>query len=108
MTASDVPFVTRKKDANYKTLNQEDLEDSTGLALSKMSKSRFSWKFPALLSLAIVLLSWPVTLPGATWSPLDIAARTALADPPRQSNNLTDVVQWDNYTLFVNDQRIFL
>ncbi|OSC98180.1 glycoside hydrolase family 35 protein [Trametes coccinea BRFM310] len=29
-------------------------------------------------------------------------------DPPRKSNGLTDVVQWDNYTLFLHDQRMFL
>ena len=33
---------------------------------------------------------------------------TLIADPPRKSNGLTNVVQWDNYTLFVHDQRIFL
>lgn len=33
---------------------------------------------------------------------------TATAEPPRHSNGLTDVVQWDNYTLFVHDQRIFI
>ncbi|TFK90371.1 glycoside hydrolase family 35 protein [Polyporus arcularius HHB13444] len=33
---------------------------------------------------------------------------THAADPPRKSNNLTDVVQWDNYTLFLHDQRMFL
>lgn len=33
---------------------------------------------------------------------------TLAADPPRKSNGLTDVVQWDNYTLFVHDQRFFL
>ncbi|KAI0374491.1 hypothetical protein BV20DRAFT_1033302 [Pilatotrama ljubarskyi] len=30
------------------------------------------------------------------------------ADPPRKSNGLTDVVQWDNYTLFVHSQRTLL
>ncbi|KAI1789921.1 glycoside hydrolase superfamily [Ganoderma leucocontextum] len=30
------------------------------------------------------------------------------AEPPRKSNGLTDVVQWDNYTLFLHDQRMFL
>ncbi|KAF8572638.1 glycoside hydrolase family 35 protein, partial [Ramaria rubella] len=34
--------------------------------------------------------------------------RVSLAEPPRQSTNLTNVVQWDNYTLFVHDQRILL
>lgn len=39
----------------------------------------------------------------ATW-----LAIAATAEPPRHSNGLTDVVQWDNYTLFVYDQRIFI
>ena len=30
------------------------------------------------------------------------------ADPPRKSDGLTDVVQWDNYTLFLHNQRMFL
>ncbi|KAI0359054.1 hypothetical protein OH77DRAFT_1518305 [Trametes cingulata] len=30
------------------------------------------------------------------------------AEPPRKSNGLTGVVQWDNYTLFVHNQRTFL
>ncbi len=32
----------------------------------------------------------------------------SLADPPCKSNGLTDAVQWDNYSLFVHDQCIFL
>lgn len=62
-----------------------------------------SWAFPALLSLLLVLLTSPISVP--------IGASNSLfqrADPPRKSDNLTDVVQWDNYTLFLNDQRIFL
>lgn len=30
------------------------------------------------------------------------------SDPPRKSNGLSEVVQWDNYTLFLHDQRMFL
>ena len=33
---------------------------------------------------------------------------TLAVDPPRKSNGLTDVVQWDNYTLFLHEQRMFL
>lgn len=33
---------------------------------------------------------------------------TLVTDPPRRSNGLTDVVQWDNYTLFLHNQRMFL
>ena len=55
-----------------------------------------SWALPALLTFCIALLSWPATAPAAA------------TDPPRKSNGLTDVVQWDNYTLFLHDQRMFL
>ncbi|OBZ71548.1 putative beta-galactosidase A [Grifola frondosa] len=64
-----------------------------------------SWTLPAILSLFLVLLTWPITLP-ITASSHDI--RAVAADPPRKSNNLTSVVQWDNYTLFLHDQRMFL
>ncbi|RPD56740.1 hypothetical protein L226DRAFT_468186 [Lentinus tigrinus ALCF2SS1-7] len=30
------------------------------------------------------------------------------ADPPRQSNGFTEVVTWDNYTVFLHDHRMFL
>ncbi|KAH9849470.1 glycoside hydrolase superfamily [Lenzites betulinus] len=30
------------------------------------------------------------------------------SDPPRKSNSLSEAVQWDNYTLFLHDQRMFL
>ena len=30
------------------------------------------------------------------------------ADPPRQSNGFTDVVTWDNYTVFLHDHRMFI
>ncbi|KAI0790298.1 glycoside hydrolase superfamily [Irpex lacteus] len=33
---------------------------------------------------------------------------TAPTEPPRQSTNFSTAVQWDNYSLFLNDQRIFL
>ncbi|PIL34820.1 hypothetical protein GSI_02607 [Ganoderma sinense ZZ0214-1] len=59
-----------------------------------------SWASHALLALSFVLSAIPVSL--------SIGSATLLADPPRKSNGLTDVVQWDNYSLFVNDQRIFL
>ena len=51
--------------------------------------------------LAVALLVWPTT----ARLPLRFAPR---ADPPRKSTGLSDVVQWDNYTLFIDGQRIFL
>ncbi|KAF8523825.1 glycoside hydrolase superfamily [Gautieria morchelliformis] len=75
---------------------------------AEMPKSRVTWTFSAIFSLCLVLLSWPVVLTSRAKAPPEILSRNSLADPPRQSNNLTNVVQWDNYTLFVNDQRILL
>lgn len=75
---------------------------------AEMPKSRISLSFSVILSLCLVLLSWPVALRSGATSPLNAVARNLLAEPPRKSNNLTDVVQWDNYTLFVNNQRILL
>ncbi|KAI0326223.1 hypothetical protein GY45DRAFT_1382198 [Cubamyces sp. BRFM 1775] len=39
---------------------------------------------------------------------LTCLATSQATDPPRKSNGLTDVVQWDNYTLFLHNQRMFL
>ncbi|KAI0079138.1 hypothetical protein K474DRAFT_1592617 [Panus rudis PR-1116 ss-1] len=58
-----------------------------------------------LTTLCYVVL-WPLL-----WNPSVYARlfnRIVLADPPRNSTGLTDAVQWDNYTLFVHGQRIFL
>lgn len=60
------------------------------------------------VALALVLL----TCSTAARSPRDPALRFATrapdADPPRHSTGLSDAVQWDNYTLWVDGQRIFL
>ncbi|KAM5541250.1 hypothetical protein V8D89_005179 [Ganoderma adspersum] len=61
-----------------------------------------SWTSHVLLMLSVVFSVIPVSLS------IGSATQTLLAVPPRKSNGLTDVVQWDNYSLFVNDQRIFL
>ncbi|TBU55766.1 glycoside hydrolase superfamily [Dichomitus squalens] len=60
------------------------------------------WASHALLLLSFVLSVLPVSLS------IGAATLASLADPPRKSNGLSDVVQWDNYSLFVHDQRIFL
>ncbi|KAI0694018.1 glycoside hydrolase superfamily [Cerioporus squamosus] len=41
-------------------------------------------------------------------APIILGLLVHAGDPPRKSNNLTEVVQWDNYTLFLHDQRMFL
>lgn len=38
----------------------------------------------------------------------EVPAQALLSEPPRHSTGLTDAVQWDNYTLWVEGQRIFL
>lgn len=93
-----VPGSAGKYKVGFQVLDEENIERPR-----KMT-GRFSWTLPALLSLGLVLLTWP--LHGSTFS--IPRQREVQADPPRQSNNLTNVVQWDNYSLFVNNQRIFL
>ena len=61
-----------------------------------------SWASYALLILSSVLSAISHSIS------VDSATNTLLAEPPRKSNGLTEVVQWDNYSLFVHDQRIFL
>ncbi|KAI0070921.1 hypothetical protein K474DRAFT_1669569 [Panus rudis PR-1116 ss-1] len=76
---------------------------------------RRTWALPALLSFLLVLLTWPVTSSTRAFDILhrapeevQVPAVTLVSDPPRQSTGFTDAVQWDNYTLFINDQRVFL
>ena len=57
-----------------------------------------SWVHCALLASSIAVPALAISL----------GTRAATADPPRKSNGLTDVVQWDNYTVFLHDQRMFL
>ncbi|KAK7688664.1 hypothetical protein QCA50_008202 [Cerrena zonata] len=69
-----------------------------------------SWSFFVLLPLLSGLVIWPSALSSASavHDSRFGGAVTLPSDPPRNSTGLTDVVQWDNYTLFVHDQRIFL
>ncbi|KAI0738819.1 glycoside hydrolase superfamily [Daedaleopsis nitida] len=67
---------------------------------------RSSWASRALFTLGLCLLTELSTSSANEENTL--ATRAAAADPPRESNGLTDVVQWDNFTLFLHDQRIFL
>ncbi|TBU22169.1 glycoside hydrolase superfamily [Dichomitus squalens] len=62
---------------------------------------------PALL--VSLLVAWSSILCSKT-SPSVFEGTSAVvaANPPRQSNGFTDVVQWDNYTLFLHDQRLFI
>ena len=60
----------------------------------------------ALLALVLAALLFLVTPHVAHTTALD--AQTPLVEPPRHSTGLTDAVQWDNYTLFINDQRVLI
>ncbi|KAI0629927.1 glycoside hydrolase superfamily [Trametes polyzona] len=60
-----------------------------------MHYSRSPWSILCVLYAALVLLV------------VDIPS-TRATDPPRSSNGLSNVVQWDNYTLFLHDQRMFI
>ena len=62
---------------------------------------------PALL--VYIVLVWPtISLSHPSSLDFERASAVVAADPPRQSNGFTDVVQWDNYTLFLHDQRLLL
>ncbi|KAJ3543307.1 hypothetical protein NM688_g5870 [Phlebia brevispora] len=67
-----------------------------------------SWALSALISLGLVLLTWPAKLQTRAQGPVDSGRVFARSEPPRQSTGLTDVVQWDNYTLWLQGQRVFL
>lgn len=113
MTAAYLPLVTRRaQKSDYieppgecnVTLKSPYFQSP----LANISKSRMTLSISALVSLCLVLLTWPITLQSRATLSGDVVAQSALTDPPRQSNGLTDVVQWDNYTLFVNNQRVLL
>ncbi|OCH94229.1 hypothetical protein OBBRIDRAFT_789567 [Obba rivulosa] len=71
-----------------------------------------AWALPACITLFLVLFTWPFTAHtdarGVRRSSDVSTTRVAATDPPRKSDNFTEVVQWDNYTVFLNDQRMFL
>ena len=75
-------------------------------------KPRLLWTILFLFPVAIVLSLWPSRfsrraahdqLPQAV-----VLDSNAVAEPNRQSTGLTDSVQWDNYTLWLLDQRVFI
>ncbi|TBU36471.1 glycoside hydrolase superfamily [Dichomitus squalens] len=74
------------------------LQDSTESTWKRhMSLRRCkSWVFLALLAVYLFFLTSSPTAPARE------------ADPVRRSNGYSDIVQWDNYTLWIHNQRIFL
>ncbi|KAI0632368.1 glycoside hydrolase superfamily [Trametes polyzona] len=74
-----------------------------------MLRRRYSsWTLPALVSLCLALLTWPATLRTSASATPDSVRLAARADPPRKDDGFTDVVQWDNYTIFLHGQRTFI
>ncbi|KAI0330518.1 hypothetical protein GY45DRAFT_749609 [Cubamyces sp. BRFM 1775] len=95
--------------ADYKFAQDQPAFDSPRLSVGMLWRRYHSWALPALLSLFLVLLTWPAT----SWSAASATGSAAVqlasrADPPRKDDGFTDVVQWDNYTLFLHGQRMFL
>lgn len=78
------------------------------ITASMLWRRSSSWAFPALVSLCLVLLTRPATsrtTASVTADAVDLAART---ESSLKDNGLTDVVQWDNYTIFLHGQRTFI
>lgn len=78
-------------------------------------KSKLRWLSSALLTLAFILLSCLASASTAQLkdilSPDRVARGNSKRVEPQQlfsSNGLTDEVQWDQYSLIVKGQRIFL
>ncbi|KAI5120764.1 hypothetical protein M0805_004727 [Coniferiporia weirii] len=81
---------------------------------SSRSRSRFRWLSSAVLTTALVLLSFSSSaLSLRARDARDATGLTGRTTEPRaseafSSNGLTDQVQWDQYSLVVKGQRIFL
>ena len=93
--------------------NSQDESITPSQRSSWMTSRKFrNWALSALVSLALVLSAWPSALrtqaSDIRSNDIPNLAFAASSDPPRQSTNFSTVVQWDNYSLFLNDQRIFL
>lgn len=94
-----------RSDLSDRLLEDDSLEDRfTG---STLWRRQSTWVLTALLSALVVFLTWTSTL---RISPSSLTRENIIltAEPPIKSTNLTDAVQWDNYTLWVNRQRVFL
>jgi hypothetical protein len=71
-----------------------------------------------LFSLSVAFLAWPVAAHSSprgflrfserSTTQADDAAVAEANEPPRHSTGLTNAVQWDNYTLWIEGQRVFL
>ncbi|KAI0671257.1 glycoside hydrolase superfamily [Trametes maxima] len=101
------PFSSSRTTPDYKNENSEPVETERRSTASMLWRRYPSWALPALLSLCLVLLTWPATISTSATVANDVHL-AARADPPRKDDGFTDVVQWDNYTIFLHGQRLFL
>ncbi|PIL34771.1 hypothetical protein GSI_02558 [Ganoderma sinense ZZ0214-1] len=97
----DLPWIPRRF-AQWLVGNERGCTVTLGRAMVWLRASSAPPASCALFILSVVLSAIPVSLSALS------ATNTLLTDPPRESNGLTDVVQWDTYSLFVHDQRVFL
>ncbi|KAI0339083.1 hypothetical protein BDW22DRAFT_1362002 [Trametopsis cervina] len=73
---------------------------------SMAERRKRNWVWTALISFTLFLVTWPT---GLRTRATALSRGINLAnDPPRQSTNFSTAVQWDKYSLFLNNQRIFL
>ncbi|KAI8986121.1 glycoside hydrolase superfamily [Trametes punicea] len=93
----------------YKFAQSEITQNDRSFTARMLWRRYHSWALPALLSLCLVLLTWPATTQTSAFATDGASTRLAArADPPRKDDGFTDVVQWDNYTIFLHGQRVFL
>ncbi|CDO72277.1 Glycoside Hydrolase Family 35 protein [Trametes cinnabarina] len=93
----------------YKGSFDEVPSGSRRVTASMLWRRYQSWALPAILSLCLVLLTWPASVQtNASVARDTVNHLAARVDPPRKDDGFTEVVQWDNYTLFLHGQRLFL
>ncbi|PSS38131.1 hypothetical protein PHLCEN_2v38 [Hermanssonia centrifuga] len=93
--------------ASLKNVQQASKDAPRPATISMFWHKYRSWALSAAISLGLCLLIWPTSLRTRAKEIAPQALFTNV-DPPRHSTNLTDAVQWDNYTLFLEGQRVFL
>lgn len=94
--------------SDYKARNDERPVSPIRRRVTMLWRRSPAWALPALISLFVVLLTWPATV-NTTASAVENASElVARADPPRKDDGFTDAVQWDNYTIFLHGQRTFI
>ena len=92
-------------DTSFKA-SVEDADKDSALNLAMLCWRILRWALVALGS-TLAASSTEAQTPAEPLS-RNLSHFVAESDPPRHSTNLTNAVQWDNYTLFIDGQRLFL